>query len=117
MGYIEIAFCKMSRGGSTGERARKRAATAVSLLMTVGVNRVPLHVSNALQDVCADILILHITRDERDSSEFTLLQQCVRRRRDKIAINTRCEDESIISPVIMTGQRTHAPPVALTTAS
>jgi hypothetical protein len=79
MGYMEIAFCKMSRGGSTGERANKRAATAVSLLMTVGVNRVPLHVSKSLQDMSCDILILDITRDERDSREFTLLQQCVGR--------------------------------------
>jgi hypothetical protein len=79
MGYMEIAFCKMSRGGSTGERPNKRAATAVSLLMTVGVKRVPLNVSNSLHKLKDDILILDITRDERDSREFTLLQQCVGR--------------------------------------
>jgi hypothetical protein len=45
MGYIEIAFCKISRGGSTGERARRRAATAVSLLIASGVKRVPLLVN------------------------------------------------------------------------
>ena len=44
-GYIEIAFCRISRGGSCGERARMRAATAVSLFMVSGVNRVPLLVS------------------------------------------------------------------------
>jgi len=97
MGYIEIAFCKISRGGSTGERASMRAATAVSLLMTVGVKRVPLNVSNSLHKLKGDILILDITRDEGDSSEFPLLQQCMRRRRDKISIDTRCKDESIIS--------------------
>ena len=75
MGYMEMAFCKISRGGSTGERANKRAATAVSLLMTVGVNRVPLHVSNSLHKRRDDELVLDVTRDERDSSEFTLLQQ------------------------------------------
>jgi hypothetical protein len=77
MGYMEIAFCKMSRGGSTGERANKRAATAVSLLMTVGVKRVPLNVSNSLHKLKDDILILDITRDKRDPGEFTLRQQCV----------------------------------------
>jgi len=49
MGYIEIAFCKISRGGSTGERASMRAATAVSLLITVGVKRVPLNVSECFR--------------------------------------------------------------------
>jgi hypothetical protein len=74
MGYMEIAFCKISRGGSTGESASKRAATAVPLLMTVGVKRVPLHVSELLHNLGDDILVLDVTRDERDSSEFTLLQ-------------------------------------------
>jgi len=46
MGYIEIAFCKISRGGSTGERASRRAATAVSLLIASGVKRVPLTISS-----------------------------------------------------------------------
>jgi hypothetical protein len=82
MGYMEIAFCKMSRGGSTGDRASKRAATAVSLLMTEGVNRVPLDISRRLDNLTEDLLVLDVTRDERDSSEFTLLQQGVRRRRD-----------------------------------
>lgn len=97
MGYMDIAFCKISRGGSTGERASMRAATAVSLLMTVGVKRVPLEVNARFDGLRGDILILDITRDERDSSKFTLLQQCMRRRRDKISIDTRCKDESIIS--------------------
>jgi hypothetical protein len=101
MGYIEIAFCKISRGGSTGERASRRAATAVSLLMTVGVNSVPLNINGYLNDLRDDILILDITRDERDPGKFTLLQQCMGRRRDKISIDTRCENKSIISSVMI----------------
>jgi hypothetical protein len=42
--------------------------------MTVGVKRVPLHVSELLHNLGDDILVLDVTRDERDSSEFTLLQ-------------------------------------------
>ena len=71
-----------------------RAATAVSLLITVGVNRVPLDVSGSLHKLKGDILILDITRDERDPCEFPLLQQCVGRRRDKVTIDTRGKNES-----------------------
>jgi hypothetical protein len=95
MGYMEIAFCKISSGGSTGERASKRAATAVSLLMTVGVNRVPLNVNGRFNDLGDDILILDITGDERDPGEFTLLQQGMGRRRDKVSVDTRSKDESV----------------------
>ena len=74
-----------------------RAATAVSLLITVGVKRVPLDVSDSPHKLEGDILILYITRDERNSCEFSLLQQCVGRRRDKVTIDTRGKDKSASS--------------------
>lgn len=51
-----------------------RAATAVSLLMIVGVKRVPLDVSGSFHKLKGDLLVLDIARDERDPCKFPLLQ-------------------------------------------
>lgn len=48
--------------------------------MTVGVNKVPLRVSTRSQKRVNDknVLVLYVSGDERDSSEFTLFKQLMR---------------------------------------